>query len=168
MTAIDEIIASSIQPSDLIDKINELVRACNTLESNLDGEWTKTGTGATLFSDLSLNYASNYMHALTGILPNDNEMIVSARITPDATSGRQSYCRANIAIDGQEKIGNQWNLRLGENGLFIGNVRNRGFQDYIEGNGILIAKRTDKLWISRSESIYGKLLFSIIAYRKVR
>ena len=130
-----------------------------------DGNWTKVSSSQ-LFSDLTLNYGQDYTTQKFTILPNDNnlyEMIISARVTPGETSGNQAYCRLNVAIDG-----NTSTLRLPSPGVFLGNVRNRGNADYVEGSSILYAKRNDTIVVSRNNSIYGTLTLWVLAYRRVR
>ncbi len=153
--------------SSLITKINNNFVYLKSRIDNFETNWSKVSSSYTkILSSLNLNYGSDYTVALTNILPNDNniyEMIVSARVTPDTTSGHQSYCRINIAIDGDTS-----DLRLQIPGVFLGNVRNRGNQDYVEGSSILFAKRNDKIVVSRSSSIYGTLDLWILAIKKVR
>lgn len=130
-----------------------------------DGNWTKVSSSQ-LFSSLNLNNEHDYSSQKFTVLPNDGklyEMIISARVTPGATSGNQAYCRLNVAIDGDTST-----LRLPSPGLFLGNVRNRGYQDYAEGSSILFAKRNDTIVVSRNTSIHGTLDLWVLAYRRVR
>ena len=130
-----------------------------------DGNWTKVSSSQ-LFSSLNLNNEHDYSTQKFTVLPNDGklyEMIISARVTPGATSGNQAYCRLNVAINGDTST-----LRLPSPGLFLGNVRNRGYQDYAEGSSILFAKRNDTIVVSRNTSIHGTLDLWVLAYRRVR
>ena len=134
-----------------------------------DGNWTFIESNKSrVFSSetgLSLNYASNYLQSLTSYLPNDSnlyELFISARVTPGSTSGNSGYCRLNVAIDGNESSTRYpfW--------IFLGSAVNRGNADYTEGNTTLVAKRNDKIIISRTDSLNARLDMWMLAYRRVR